>query len=59
MKTELQHGWFVGYIERGDRAITFAYHIADDGKYDTFVGPRAKEETWVKLRFLIMGDLDQ
>ncbi len=28
--TELQHGWFVGYIEKGNRRIVFASHLADN-----------------------------
>ena len=43
-KTELQHGWFVGWIEKNGRVITFASHIADDKKQDTFASFRAKNE---------------
>ena len=31
-KTDLQHGWFVGYIEKGNRRIVFSSHITDDEK---------------------------
>ncbi len=27
-KLEVQHGWFVGWIEKGDRVIIFSNHIA-------------------------------
>lgn len=29
-KTDLQHGWFVGYIEKGNRHVVFASHIVDN-----------------------------
>ncbi len=35
-KTDLQHGWFVGYIEKGNRRIVFASHIRDDEKQNVF-----------------------
>lgn len=31
-KTELQRGWFVGYIQKGSKSIVFVIHIADDDK---------------------------
>jgi beta-lactamase class D len=52
-KMGLQHGWFVGWIEKDGRKIVFANHIADDKKEDTFASSRAKEEAKNKLRKLI------
>ena len=53
LKTDFQHGWFVGWIEKGDRTITFASHIIDDTKQDTFASFRAKNSTITKLWYLI------
>lgn len=52
-KTELQHGWFVGWIERDGRIITFANHIADDKMQDIFASFRAREEAIIKLWYII------
>ena len=52
-KTDLQHGWFVGYIEKGNRRIMFASHVADNEKQNTFGSLRAKSEALIKLWYLI------
>ncbi|MBM3610838.1 MAG: class D beta-lactamase [Alphaproteobacteria bacterium] len=52
-KLEIKHGWFIGWIEKGDRKIIFAHHIVDDKKEDKHAGPRAKEEAKEKLLKLI------
>ncbi|MGE3318798.1 MAG: class D beta-lactamase [Candidatus Berkiella sp.] len=52
-KLELQHGWFVGYLKKDQRTITFAYHIVDDEKQETYAGPRAKVAAKEKLVNLI------
>lgn len=52
-KTDLQHGWFVGYIEKGNRRITFASHIVDKDKQNTFASFRAKNEALIKLWYLV------
>lgn len=52
-KTDLQHGWFVGYIEKGDRKIAFANHVADSEKESTFASFRARNEAVIKLWYLI------
>jgi beta-lactamase class D OXA-29 len=52
-KTELQHGWFVGWIEKNNRVIVFANHITDDKKQDIFASIRAKNEVLIKLWYLI------
>lgn len=52
-KTELQQGWFVGYIEKNNRDIVFATHIVDSDKQDTFASLRAKNESLIRLWYLI------
>ncbi len=57
-KTDLQHGWFVGYIEKGNRRIVFASHITDNKKQDLFASFRARNEAFNKLWYLI-DDLEK
>jgi beta-lactamase class D len=52
-KTDLQHGWFVGYIEKGSRRIVFASHMVDKEKQSTFASFRARNEALIKLWYLI------
>lgn len=52
-KTELQHGWFVGWIEKNGRVVIFANHIADDKKQDVFASFRARNDALIKLWYLI------
>lgn len=52
-KTDLQHGWFVGYLEKGNRRIVFASHVADNEKKTTFASFRARNEALIKLWYLI------
>ena len=52
-KSDLQHGWFVGFIEKDGRTITFASHIADEKTCDTFASFRARNEALIKLWYLI------
>lgn len=51
-ETALQHGWFVGWIERGNRKIVFATHITDSEKKDVAASFRARNETLNKLFYL-------
>lgn len=48
-KLEIQHGWFIGWIEKGDRKIIFSNHIADDKKEETFASLRAKADAKERL----------
>ncbi len=57
-KFDLQHGWFVGWIEKEGRAITFANHIVDDKKHDTFASLRARNDSLLKL-WSIINDLEK
>ena len=52
-KTGIQHGWFIGWIERGGRKIIFSNHITDDKKEDTFASMRAKFDAKEKLIIII------
>lgn len=57
-KTDLQHGWFVGYIEKENRRIVFASHIVDNEKQNTFASFRARNEALNKLWYII-NDLEK
>lgn len=57
-KTELQHGWFVGYIEKNKRQIVFASHIVDNEKQETFASQRARNEALLKI-WPIINELEK
>ncbi len=46
---ELYHGWFIGWIEKGDRRIIFSIHIEDNKKEETFASLRAKADAKEKM----------
>ena len=50
---EIKHGWFIGWIAKGDKKIIFVNHIVDDKKEEKHAGPRAKEQVKQKLLQLI------
>lgn len=52
-KSEIKHGWFIGWLEKGERKIIFVNHIVDDKKNESHAGPRAKEQAKEKLLQLI------
>lgn len=52
-KLEIKHGWFVGWIEKGDKKIVFVNHIVDSKKEEAHAGPRAKQQAKEKLLKLI------
>jgi beta-lactamase class D len=52
-KLEIKHGWFIGWIAKGDRRIIFVNHIVDNKIEQTHTGPRAKEQVKEKLKDLI------
>jgi beta-lactamase class D len=54
-KMELQHGWFVGWIQKDSRTIVFATHITDHKKQDSYAGPRAKDKAIGLLSEFIQG----
>ncbi len=51
--TEVQHNWFVGYIEKGTRQIVFASHVADSYKQAAFSPFRSKDNALMHLWNLI------
>ena len=58
-KLKIQHGWFIGWIEKDGRVIAFSNHISDDKKQNTFAGQRAKadvKERLVKLLMIAAGN---
>lgn len=57
-KDELQHGWFVGWIEKNNRKLAFVHHIADDSKQSTYASFRSKNAALMKLWYLI-DELEQ
>jgi beta-lactamase class D len=48
-----QMGWFVGWIEKGERKIIFADYVEDTQIMDSWAGKRAKEDARQKLMRLI------
>lgn len=48
-----QVGWFVGWLQRDDRFITFAHYIEDEDKEEAYAGPRARELAKQKLLAVI------
>lgn len=50
---KLQHGWFVGWIEKNGRVITFVNHIKDSKDKKIFASFRAKNDALNQLFFLI------
>lgn len=50
---DLYHGWFIGWIEKGDRRIIFSNHIEDDKKEETFTSLRAKADAKERLMKVI------
>jgi beta-lactamase class D len=52
-KTDLQEGWFIGYIEKGSRRVVFASHLVDSEKHGSFASFRVKNEALIKLWYLI------
>lgn len=49
-------GWFVGWVEKGDRHIVFAHYIEDSEKQETSSGPRAKAIAKEKLLEILHED---
>ena len=50
---DLYHGWFIGWIEKGDRRIIFSNHIEDDKKEDIGASQRAKLDAKERLTKII------
>lgn len=52
-KTDLQQGWFVGYIAKDNRKIAFVSHLSDQDKMSSFASFRARNEALIKLWYII------
>jgi beta-lactamase class D len=50
---DLYHGWFIGWISKGDVKIIFVNHITDSKKEETFASLRAKADAKEKLTKII------
>ena len=50
---DLYHGWFIGWIEKGDRRIIFSNHIEDDKKEEIGASQRAKTDAKEKMTKII------
>jgi beta-lactamase class D len=48
-KLKVQHGWFIGWIEKDDKRIIFSNHITDSKEEDTFASLRAKQNAKERL----------
>lgn len=48
-KTEIQQGWFIGWIEKNGKIIIFSNHISDEAKQETFASQRAKADAKERL----------
>ncbi len=54
-KLEIQHGWFIGWLEKDGEVIIFSNHISDDEKQETFASQRAKADAKERLINIING----
>ncbi len=52
-KLDIHHGWFIGWIEKGDRRIIFSNHIADEKKEETLASLRAKADAKERMLKII------
>jgi beta-lactamase class D len=50
---DLNHGWFVGWIEKGDQYIIFSNHLEDQKKEDVGAGKRARADAITRLNAII------
>ncbi|MFN7709938.1 MAG: penicillin-binding transpeptidase domain-containing protein [Holosporales bacterium] len=50
---DLHHGWFVGWIEKGDRRIIFSNHIEGEKKEEIGASQRAKLDAKEKITKII------
>jgi len=50
---DLYHGWFIGWIEKGERRIIFSNHMNDEKKEDMLASLRAKADAQERLTKMI------
>ena len=48
-----KHGWFVGWIQKDDRALVFVFYLLDHAAFEQPAGPRARAAAREKLMTLI------
>lgn len=53
-----QYGWFVGWIQKGDRTVAFAHYFEDDVNKNYSAGKKAKELTRERIKKLIKSSLN-
>lgn len=56
--TNLQQGWFIGWIEKNNRKIVFVNHLVDDKQQDVFASFRARDDAKNRL-WQIIEDLEK
>jgi beta-lactamase class D len=56
IKLDKQIGWFVGFLQKNERFITFAYWIADSEPKDTYASVQAKASALEELKKILDCD---
>jgi beta-lactamase class D len=51
--SELQQGWFIGWVTNGQHTVTFVQYIQDTSRNDEYAGPRAKKIAKEKITSLL------
>ena len=54
-----QVGWFVGFVRKGEKVITFVQLIADEDKQDTYASLRAKATLKDRIKNILTGIDDE
>lgn len=52
-QTDHQFGWFVGWVQKGNRTIVFANYVEDQEKQDTYASVRARAATILRLKEIV------
>jgi beta-lactamase class D len=52
-KLDIKHGWFIGWIEKGDKKIIFVNHVVNDKKEEKHASKKATKQAKEKLLKLI------
>ena len=55
--TDRQVGWFVGFVRKGEKSVTFSYLIEDEDKQETYASLRAKAALKDRMRPILI-DID-
>jgi beta-lactamase class D len=54
----IQHGWFIGWVEKDDKKIIFVNHLVDEDQQEAFAGLRARSDVLIRL-WKIINESDQ